>query len=310
MKKANVVSVGLGFRKCGGRSTGRKCIVVGVSRKIPKSLLDPKDLVPDYADVVEIGDIRALGQSPVRPAPGGVSIGHYRITAGTFGCVVKSGGERVILSNNHILANSNEAEIGDRIYQPAPSDGGAEQDTIAHLLRYEPLVFRDNLPDCPIGRVASLVANWLSKLFGSRTRLASYREDAIEEGAANSIDAAIARPLEDSQILDEIVQIGKPTGILSEVSLGTTLQKYGRTTGYTTAEVEQVNVTVRVGYGGNRSALFENQIITGAMSAGGDSGSAVLDMDNNLVGLLFAGSNTSTILNPMVRVFEILNLTL
>jgi len=50
--------------------------------------------------------------------------------------------------------------------------------------------------------------------------------------------------------------------------------------------------------------------LAAAMSQGGDSGSAVLDDRNNLVGLLFAGSDNSTIMNRIENVFSALGLSL
>ena len=58
------------------------------------------------------------------------------------------------------------------------------------------------------------------------------------------------------------------------------------------------------------SAQFADQLMDGAMSQGGDSGSAVLDESNNLVGLLFAGSDTTTIMNRIQNVFSELGVTL
>ena len=46
------------------------------------------------------------------------------------------------------------------------------------------------------------------------------------------------------------------------------------------------------------------------MSQGGDSGSAVLDQNNHLVGLLFAGSDSSTIINRIENVFSVLGVSL
>lgn len=51
----------------------------------------------------------------IRKAPGGVSVGHYKITAGTLGCLATRGRRLLILSNNHVLANSNNARTGDPI---------------------------------------------------------------------------------------------------------------------------------------------------------------------------------------------------
>jgi hypothetical protein len=46
------------------------------------------------------------------------------------------------------------------------------------------------------------------------------------------------------------------------------------------------------------------------MSQGGDSGSAVLDDERRLVGLLFAGSETTTVVNRIEHVFSALGVTL
>ncbi|HAY84169.1 MAG TPA: hypothetical protein DCY42_04365 [Chloroflexi bacterium] len=61
-------------------------------------------------------------------------------------------------------------------------------------------------------------------------------------------------------------------------------------------------------YGTGRTARFEGQLVAGAMSQGGDSGSLVLEgSSNNAVGLLFAGSNSTTIFSPIQAVLSILN---
>src|SRR2546428_7451149 len=70
-----------------------------------------------------------------RPAPGGVSVGHVRITAGTLGGVVRVGGRRGVLSNNHVLANFGAARIGGPILQPRPAGSGARAHSIATLER-------------------------------------------------------------------------------------------------------------------------------------------------------------------------------
>lgn len=92
--------------------------------------------------------------------------------------------------------------------------------------------------------------------------------------------------------------------------LGMAIKKSGRTTGLTTGEIQQVDVTVNVQYGAGRIARFSDQLLAGAMSQGGDSGSAILDNGNKLVGLLFAGSDSTTIINRMENVFSGLGLSL
>ncbi len=153
LDRTNVVAVGVGYKITGGKKTDSLGIVCSVKKKVAASQLSSADMVPATldgmpTDIIETGIIRAL-QSPTekhRPAPGGVSIGHRDITAGTLGCLVKKDGRFVILSNNHVLANSNAAEIGDAILQPGPHDVGRyPEDHIAdleQLIQLTSLVFR------------------------------------------------------------------------------------------------------------------------------------------------------------------------
>src|SRR5258705_809152 len=77
-----------------------------------------------------------------RPAPMGFSVGHPAITAGTIGARVRDALGRVyVLSNNHVLANSNGAVIGDPAYQPGPFDGGTAADQIATLSDFQTITF-------------------------------------------------------------------------------------------------------------------------------------------------------------------------
>jgi len=315
LKKANVTSVGIGYKIQNGVRLDEKSITVGVAKKQPVAMLDQKDVIPSAidgikTDVVETGTIRAFTTDPTqrwRPIFPGISMGHYAITAGTFGCVVKQVEERVILSNNHVLANSNNAQIGDPIYQPGSYDGGGSSDQVATLLDFVEIKFDSDIlpPTCPI---ASKLAEWINKVAAflrSSHRMQPVRVVAAE--TPNLVDAAIARTT--VSMSDEIAEIGKPVG-KAEVELGQTVQKFGRTTKYTTGEVIQTDVTVRVQYGEGKIATFVDQIVAGPMSQPGDSGSAVLDMNGNLVGLLFAGSDTTTIFSRITNVFNVLKVNL
>jgi hypothetical protein len=122
------------------------------------------------------------------------------------------------------------------------------------------------------------------------------------------VDCALGRPLSPDLVAPDILNIGVPIGAGS-ATLGTALQKTGRTTGYTTGQITQIDVTVSVDYGGP-IATFRNQLMAGAMSQGGDSGSAVLDMNKRVVGLLFAGSASTTIMNPIQLVLDALQVQL
>src|SRR4030095_5203476 len=77
-----------------------------------------------------------------RPAPLGFSIGHPAITAGSIGArVVNASQQLFVLSNNHVLANSNGASIGDAALQPGPFDGGTSADQVGTLFAFQPINF-------------------------------------------------------------------------------------------------------------------------------------------------------------------------
>ena len=314
LARGNVIATGVGYKVTGGKRTQAPCIVCSVTRKLPAAALAAADLVPQTiqgvaTDVVETGPIRAL-QAPTgrfRPAPGGVSIGHRDITAGTLGCLVRKGVDTFILSNNHVLANSNDAAIGDPILQPGPHDGGTiANDQIARLEAFVPISFVLPEPPSECGFATAVIAalNAGCQLIGSQTR---YRIVSIQQ-TANLVDAAIARPLAPGDVKDEILGIGPIQGTVPGV-LGMRVKKSGRTTGLTTGEILQVDVTVNVQYGAGRIAQFTDQLMAGAMSQGGDSGSAVLDEQSRLTGLLFAGSDTTTIINRIEHVFAALGVS-
>lgn len=313
LQRANVVATGVGYKVTKGEKTPELSIVCSVTKKMDLASLSAGDRIPERldsisTDVIETGVIRALQSRTERhrPAPGGVSIGHRDITAGTLGCLVKKNGEIFILSNNHVLANSNNASIGDPILQPGPYDGGTlPADHIANLEDFVPISIGGLPSECPIAIGAADLLNRLAKMFGSGARVMAVSTQAEE----NLVDAAIARPLNPEDVSNEILEIGTISGS-APGELGMAIKKSGRTTGLTTGEIEQVDVTVNVQYGEGKIATFSDQLMAGAMSQGGDSGSAVLDNDNRLVGLLFAGSETSTIINRIENVFSALGVSL
>ncbi len=212
-----------------------------------------------------------------RPAPIGVSTGHPNITAGTIGCRVIDGeGNVYALSNNHVYADENRASIGDNVLQPGPYDGGEDpRDAIGTLYDFEPINFHPR--------------------------------------ARNTIDAAIA--LSDTDNLDNATPSDGyeiPSSTTVSAIIGQSVQKYGRTTGMTSGVITAINATVRVGYDSG-TARFINQIIIepGGFSAGGDSGSLIVTNNEscNPVGLLFAGSSTVTVANPIDDVLNAFGVT-
>lgn len=233
----------------------------------------PETLFGQPVEVIVTGKLRTLPlialqtsrTSHIRPAPGGVSIGHYAITAGTLSTrVFDSLGRKLILSNNHVLANSNNASIGDPILQPGAYDGGTiANDKIGTLERF--------IPVNPSG---------------------------------NIVDVALARPLNEADVADEVLDIGVVNDV-EEAAIGMTVGKSGRTSGYTEATVTDISATVKIsGYAG-AEAVFEDQIFTSLLGKPGDSGSLVVNKaTKKAVGLLFAGSDTVTCCNKFSHVME------
>lgn len=308
LSRRNVVACGIGYKVREGIQTRELSLVVSVTHKVHPSALAPEDLIPAQmdgvpTDVVELGVLRAF-QGPRdrwRPVvPPGVSIGHVHISAGTFGCLVQRGGELFILSNNHVLADLNKGKPGDPILQPGPADGGTAGDAIATLEEFVPLDFGTTEPECRIAALLATGLNTLAELTGSRHRL----EPVMQTSGVNRVDAALARPLSTDLVRPDILGIGIPTGV-GEAALGMNVQKSGRTTGHTTGMITQIDATVRIDYYGP-SALFEGQLIASPMSQPGDSGSAVLDEDRRVVGLLFAGSDAATVITPIADVLTAL----
>lgn len=376
LQKQNVVGVAVGYKEEKGEVSGEVALVILVEEKKPITALAAEDIVPPEiegmrTDVYEVGFLRALQfpnpKQEFRPLiPNGVSVGHYKITAGTLGTIVKdrATGDRYLLSNNHVLANSNDAQVGDPILQPAAMDGGTvDEDTVAKLHRFIPLRYiGDPVTEppptqppptqppptqppptqppvqpgaCDAVSVVAGLANFLSTVLGSDKKLVvsskSAQSFAASAAAAtptlvappvmalttktpeNTVDCAIALPIDPGMFTDEIPGIG----IVNETTvpmLGMRVRKFGRTTGYTEGNITLLNATVNVGYStasGPKTARFVGQVITEAMSQGGDSGSLVIDVaTNKAVGLLFAGSNLATIFTPIDQVLNALNITL
>jgi hypothetical protein len=183
-----------------------------------------------------------------------------------------------ILSNSHILADEGLAKIGDPILQPGPADGGGRRDHLARLAEFQPFVF-------------------------SRV------------GYLNFADAAIAEV--DPRRVEEAIRIlgVPPRGVGRVLRRGMQVQKVGRTTDHTVGVIRDVNYRFSLAYKnadtGRRSRVgFRDQILCSRYTAGGDSGSLVLNMREYAVGLHFAGSPSTSIFSRIRDVFAALDIEL
>jgi hypothetical protein len=190
--------------------------------------------------------------------------------SGTLGALVSDGAALYILSNNHVLGRGGQAADGEDVSQPGLIDNG-----------------------CRPGNIVADVTAY--------------------PALGSNVDAAIAelRP----GLMDEtgvIMDIGVPSAATLAPAVPLAVQKSGRTTGRTTGTISSINTNVVVQYqescgiGKKFTVSYSNQIVinSSTFSAGGDSGSLILANDGSFspVGLLFAGSSTTTIANPINEV--------
>jgi len=221
---------------------------------------------------------------------------------GTLGSLVKIGSTQYILSNYHvfesdIVSGGNQkivgntlqsaprvAATGDLIIQPGLIDVGCNS---ANAQVVATLVKKSSLPnsnvDCSIAQVVS----------------------------------GMVRP--DGAILE----IGTLSATTVAASINQAVKKSGRTTGLTRSTISGLNASVSVQYdnecagGVAFTKTFTGQIVIANKGsrflAGGDSGSTMVeDVTTNprAVGLLFAGSSSSAIANPIGQVLNFLGATM
>jgi len=312
----HVLAIGVGFRNKDRQGLKELCIVCSVERKLPLNELRAGERLPQQVgdfrlDVVETGRLRALSgrqTQRMRPFQPGLSISHKNVTAGTFGCVVQRNGQRLILSNNHVLADCNNARLGDRIVQPGTYDGGKlDKDAVARLVEFVPIVFDEDAGAAAMSARAEPQGCGRT-LVREKPGADKKPPEGFNRRGRNRVDAALALPDAPHLIATEITSVGAPRGVAIG-ALGMAIQKSGRTTGHTTGQIEQIDVTSRIDYD-KRTATFTGQLLASAVSASGDSGSAVLDMSGRIVGLLFAGSDRVTLINPIQDVFDALDVEL
>ncbi len=130
----------------------------------------------------------------------------------------------------------------------------------------------------------------------------------LPTGRTNLVDAGIAEPIREDAVSPDVLEIGGISGAV-EAEIGMRVRKSGRTSGLTTGRVTAIDGVVRVDYGGPH-AVFRRQVVSDLVSKGGDSGSVVVDGSRRAVGLLFAGSAVSSLLNPIDAVLKELDLEL
>lgn len=210
---------------------------------------------------------------------------------GTLGSLVRKGGKLHILSNYHVFesdivagGNSRVAETGDPVIQPGLIDVGCNA--------------------------------------GNAQNVASLEVNGALPNA--NVDCSIAQVVP-GMVRDDgaILEIGTISSQTIAAFVNQAVKKSGRTTGLTRSRVAGLNATISVAYdnecagGAAFTKTFTGQIVIANRGskflAGGDSGSLMVeDVATNprAVGLLYAGSTTSAIANPIGQVLSFLGATM
>ena len=293
---ANQGVLGVGI----GETNGTLAIVVFVdSTNRVSELPSSVDDVPVSVRVA--GAIRALacGGSNSRvvyplPVPLGVSGGNALpvnggCASGTIGFKVHDNITGAIgwISNNHVVGSGTDscpgsAPLGTPEYQPGPID---------------------TTPACSAGQLVGTLNRFVPINFA---------------GGNNVVDAGFVQS-SDSAVSSDILNLGPQVNNVVPAFVGQFVRKNGRTTDCTEGTVTAINVTITVAYDGATCtmATFTNQVEVSPIppstqfAAAGDSGSPIVDANNNAVALLFAGDATGTADgNPIQAVLDSLNVSL
>jgi len=206
---------------------------------------------------------------------------------GTLGSLVQKGGTQYVMSNYHVLeadivagGNSRVAQAGDPVIQPGLIDVSCN----------------------------AALAQDVATLSG------------IKSLPGSNVDVAIASVISGMVRTDgAILEVGTISATTIGASVGQAVKKSGRTTGLTRSAVSGLNATISITYenecaGGTAfTKTFTGQILVtnkrSAFLAGGDSGSLMVqDVTTNpkAVGLLFAGSTSIAVANPIGQVLSFL----
>lgn len=262
-REANLLGVGYGSKESDGTLTGDLAIRVYVTKKMPLAGIPKRYRVPKEINgtATDVVPI-ARPMHQARPAPPGSSISHATGGRGTLGAIVERPNDNkyYLLSAAHVLAPDNQAQPGDAILEPA----GAAVDPIATLTEYEPLDF---------------------------------------DGGPNVMDAGIARVARKSDVRLPIPRIGAINPRPMEVYLYQSTRKTGSSTRHTLGVVTDVSADLEFLVDGE-SILYVDAVqimgCGGDFSAGGDSGSVVIDaVRDRPIALLFGGAGVRSYCAPI-----------
>lgn len=241
------------------------------------------------ATVVFPNDTSTPQTPPIKLGTSGSNANNTSPTAccvGTLGALMNRSGTLFVLSAQHVLTNGGTGTVGDAINQPGPAACFASPNVAANFS-----------------------SGFVRPLSGTTGQAADNVDAGLAQVAAGQVDTT-------GNILDfglagaNSIAAAPPSSTTALESVGLNVAKSGRTTGLTCSTVSSILTTVTVDYdstcGGpvGFSSTFINQIIInntgGGFAAPGDSGALIVTTDQaRPVGLLFAGTSTTVVANPI-----------
>jgi hypothetical protein len=239
------------------------------------------------------GGAIALGTSGGNQKDSQTSGGTITCCSGTLGSLVTRGGTQYLLSNNHVLARTDQALAGESIIQPGLIDSNCAQG-------------------------ANNIVGTLAQFYNLETGPSPKIDAAIAQVAQNAVDpSGNILYLGSTSDANNVPVPGPPAagaGLPETAALlSRAVAKSGRTTGLTCSTILSVSTTTSVQYqkgcatGPTFNETFNNQVAVtgGAFSAPGDSGSLIVTQDTaEAVALLFGGSDQETVGNPVGAVLN------
>lgn len=288
----NVVSIGIGIKETDGQLTEEGCIKIIVSEKKSEADLEPNQVIPKEIEGVKTDIIFrkkkillascTVDLGNYRPIKGGIRInnirngsGHPR--SGTLGCLAKldSDNSWVILSNHHVLYGDS-GQDGDEIGQP-----------------------------------------WVGCCCCCRTNVIAVNLDKDL-----SLDCAIAKVKDDIAIENNILEIMNIEGNGVTIPInGERVRKRGATTGLTSGEITYIDPSTKEitinprpsgGPANDPGGCTNYRSGVNVFAYHGDSGSAIVNNDNEVVALLYSVSEdySQGFANDIIRVQASLGITI
>jgi len=315
LKIPGVHHVSIGLKETGGHVTDTLCIRIYVREKKDTSNLQSHEVLPSEingipTDVNIIPGFKAcIDEKQYRPLKGGIQITNRiivkekdgyspEVAHGTLGCFATSNddGRRVLLSNCHVLL-ANSGRVGDKVYQPAPA--------VSSDINSDSLPLRPADDKNAVGRIVRAVMD--EKVDAA---IAELNETGNEDNGLNEINGLSENGRPRYNII-----VGQGVAIAGQIVF-----KVGEVSGRTEGRIVDINYPATTFPIEGQERTFKGQIAIQSVNAAhhfserGDSGAAIVDIENRIVGLMFANNGDAnpqiTLANHIADVVTAMNISI